>query len=63
MAIYWQIEFVHKGKRKFWTRIKSKNRKIVWTSEIYTTKSNALRPALKLVRDLGDKAIIKEKTK
>lgn len=37
----------------FWSLIKSSNRKIVWQSEVYTTKQNAQIPINKLINIIG----------
>jgi len=37
----------------FWSLIKSSNRKIVWQSEVYTTKQNAEIPVKKLINNIG----------
>ena len=37
----------------FWTRIKAKNGKILWSSEMLTAKHNAFNPVMKLVKLVG----------
>lgn len=43
------------GRIHFWSRIKSRNGKIVWTSETYLAKQNAVRPVNKLIEFIGKK--------
>ena len=49
----WTFEVIRAGQTKFWTRIKAQNGQIVWTSEVYTRKANAVRPMMRLARDIG----------
>jgi uncharacterized protein YegP (UPF0339 family) len=46
---------VIKRRQRWWSRIKSRNGKIVWTSETYTSKQNAMIPVQKLISNIGKK--------
>ena len=46
---------IHRRKSHFWSIIKSKNYKIIWQSEMYTTKRNAEIPVKNLINKLGKK--------
>jgi len=40
-------------KKHYWSRIRAKNRKILWASETLTSKQNAMKPIIDLVRYIG----------
>lgn len=55
MTKEYYIDIFRTGKKHFWSRIRSSNRKILWVSEVITSKQNVLNPVRKLVAYLGKK--------
>jgi len=39
--------------RHYWSRIRASNGKVLWHSETYKAKQNAVKPMRKLVSDIG----------
>ncbi len=53
---YFEVhESVKKIAQPYWTRIKSRNGKIVWISEMYKSEQGAVRPVRKLIQFIGKK--------
>ena len=51
--IEYYFEVIRATKTRFWSRIIRNNHKILWTSEQYTTKQNAMKPVDDMVSAIG----------
>ncbi len=53
MEKLYRCEVIRSKRDDYWNRIRAKNNRILWSSEIYSSKQKALNPIKKFVEHVG----------